>query len=156
VVLKPSDLGYPNTGYDLPPIHRYQITIPANEPISLDALDVGQQGSLIPIEASTMNERRGARRDSIESRARAFVGLVNNSAEQWVIWCGLNDESKLACSLIPDAVEVTGSDKRDFKYQTVLDFIAGKIRVLVSKGAIFGHGLNLQCCHNWVHFGLSD
>jgi len=38
----------------------------------------------------------------------------------------------------------------------MLDFQHGKLRVVVTKIAIWGYGLNLQCCSHWFHVGLSD
>ena len=38
----------------------------------------------------------------------------------------------------------------------MLDFAAGKIRVLISKPTICGFGMNFQVCHNVVFVGLSD
>jgi hypothetical protein len=51
---------------------------------------------------------------------------------------------------------VTGSDKPEFKEKSSMDFCDGKIRVLVTKGEIFGMGLNFQHCHNMIFCGLSD
>ena len=156
VVRKPSDLGYSDEGYDLPPMRRHQITIPADAPIGLESMDVGAQGLLIPMEASTLQERRGARRDSIDARVTACADLVNADMDQWIVWCGLNDESAMLAAAIPGAVEVTGSDSREFKTETIRKFQHGEIRVIVSKISIFGFGLNLQNCHKWAHVGISD
>lgn len=156
VVRKPSDLGYSDTGYELPALRRHQVTIPADGPVSLDSLDIGEQGSLIPIEASTLQERRGARRDSISRRVKECADIVNSDSDQWVIWCGLNDESRSIAEAIPGAVEVFGTQPRDVKMDAMRRFLAGEIRVLVSKGSIFGFGMNIQCCHKWAHLGLSD
>lgn len=156
VVRKPSDLGYSDDGYELPAIRRHQITIAADAPIGLDSMDRGAQGFLIPMEASTLQERRGARRDSIEDRVKACAELVNGNTDTWIVWCGLNDESAMLAKAIPDAVEVTGAHSREFKTETIRRFQHGEIRVLVSKIAIFGFGINLQCCHKWAHVGLSD
>jgi hypothetical protein len=81
---------------------------------------------------------------------------VNQSTEQWIVWCGLNPESASATAAIPGAVEVTGSDKREFKIDAMLRFKRGEIRVIVTKISIWGFGTNLQNCHNWIHLGLSD
>jgi hypothetical protein len=156
VVRKPSDLGYSDKGYELPPMRRHQITIPADSPIGLESMDKGSQGLLIAMEASTLQERRGARRDSIGERVTACADLVNADTDQWIVWCGLNDESAMLTAAIPGAVEVTGSHSREFKTETIRKFQRGEIRVIVSKISIFGFGLNLQNCHKWAHVGISD
>ena len=108
------------------------------------------------MEAQTLSERIRARRNSIEDRAVEVARLVNNSTEQWIVWCNLNSEGDAIEKLCKDAVQVSGADSNDRKIQVARDFVSGKIRVLVSKVSIFGYGLNLQNCHNVVFFGLSD
>lgn len=147
VIRKPSDIGHSDEGYNLPPFRRIQVTIPAEEPT---------EGHLFPVEANTLRERQGARRSSIDARVKACADKVNASDRQWIIWCGLNDESKQVTAAIPGAVQVTGADSKEFKRQTMLDFKSGKIRVVVTKGAIWGWGLNLYHCNRWAHLGLSD
>ncbi len=146
MVRRPSDLGYPDGGFQLPPIEYHQHTVAAEWSADF----------LFPVEAQTLQERNGARRDSLAARVKLCAELVNKSKEQWVLWCNLNDESKALAHAIPDAVEVTGSDSDKHKEQAPLDFIDGKTRVLVSKAAIFGFGMNFQCCRNAAFVGLSD
>lgn len=146
MIRKPSDLGYEDKGFKLPPIEYHQHTVAAE----------WSADYLFPVEAKTMQERRGARRDSLAERVALCADLVNSSTEQWVLWCGLNDESSELTKAIPDAVEVKGSDKDAHKEQAPLDFVDGKIRVLVSKSSIFGFGMNFQHCRNAAFVGLSD
>lgn len=147
VIRKPSDIGYSDEGYDIPPLKRIQIAVPADEP---------NEGFLIPMEANTLQERRSARRVTINARVKACADKVNADSDQWIVWCGLNDESSALAAAIPDSVEVSGDDSREHKTQTMRDFQHGKIRVVVTKLSIFGFGLNLQCCHKWFHVGISD
>ena len=58
--------------------------------------------------------------------------------EQWIIWCDLNDESKLLSEDVNGAVEVKGADTDDHKETSMNDYTAGKIRVLVTKPKIAG------------------
>lgn len=58
--------------------------------------------------------------------------------------------------MIPDAVEVKGGDKSTHKEKALLDFAAGKIRVLVTKPSIAGFGMNWQHCADMAFVGLSD
>jgi hypothetical protein len=90
----------------------------------------------------------------LESENSRIVG--NYSGEQWIIWCNLNLEADAAEIAIPGAVQVCGSDLREFKEQAVVDFINGKTQVLISKPTIFGYGLNLQQCSKIIFLGLSD
>ncbi len=146
MVRKPSDLGYEDGGFELPPIVYHQHTVAAEWTADY----------LFPVEAQTLQERNGARRDSLPARVRLCADLVNGSREQWLLWCNLNDESKMLTASIPDATEVTGSDSDKHKESVPLRFVDGEIRVLASKPSIFGFGMNFQNCHNAAFVGLSD
>ena len=143
----PSDLGYENNGFVLPPINFKDHIVYENKPT---------EGFLFPLEAQTLGERQAARRTSVEERATVAAELANNSSEPWIMWCDLNKESEEITAKIPGAVEVRGSDSIEHKEKTAQDFATGKIRVLVSKPSIFGFGLNFQRCNNMAFVGLSD
>lgn len=143
---RPSDLGYSDDGFILPPLNMHQVTVPSPP----------SQYTLFPVEALTLEDRRIARRESLPERVKAAAELVNASDEQWVVWCDLNAEGEALVKAIPGAVEVQGSDDPEYKERAMLDFAEGKIRVLVTKPSIAGHGLNWQNCHNTVFVGLSD
>lgn len=147
---KPSDLGYENAGYDLPPLYTHQHTAAVEYRPDIDA------GTLFPMEANTLQERIGARRASVEERVQAAADLVNGNDRPWVCWCQLNDESELLAKSIPGAVELRGSDKEKDKERKILDFTDGRIRVLVTKPSLAGFGLNWQHCRDTVFVGLND
>jgi len=149
----PSDLGYSNEGFDLPPLTYHQITVTIEH--QEQAPDAAQL-YLFPVEALSLVDRRNARKISLVDRVKAAADLVNASAESWIVWCNLNVESEALAKAIPDAVEVSGSDSTDHKERAAADFISGKVRVLVSKASIFGFGMNWQHCHNAAFVGLSD
>ena len=147
VVRKPSDLGFDDTGYDLPPLNIKEITVEAPN----NGLD-----TLFAMDAQSLNERRKAKKDTLEDRIKACADLVNNSDEQWVVWCNLNSESEMLKKAIHGAFEVKGSDSSDHKESVADGFKNGDVRVLISKPSIFGFGLNWQQCHNMAFVGLSD
>lgn len=146
-IRKPSDLGYDDGDFVLPPLRMHQITVPAERPCD---------GHLFAMEAKTLDERRSARRNSIDKRVEACAELAIKSDEPWLIWCNLNAESEAVSDAITDAVEVTGSDPSEVKESRLLGFINGEHRVLVSKPLIAGFGLNLQHCSKVAFLGLSD
>ena len=146
VMRKPSDLGYSDEGFDLPPLN-------INEHI----LDAGPaEGMLFAREARSLQERRAARRSSLEDRVRACADLCNSTDEQVLVWCDLNDESDLLRRLIVGAVEVKGSDKDEHRKDAMMGFAEGRHRVLVSKPRICGFGMNFQRAHRMAFVGLSD
>ena len=141
VITNPRDLDYEVEGYDLPKLNIHEIIVDGDKPI---------------VETLTLTQRRQARKESLEDRCKAASELVNNSDENWLVWCNLNDESKLLHELINDSVEVKGSDKAKHKTDSSISFANGDIKCLVSKPLIFGMGLNFQSCHNMIFVGLSD
>lgn len=145
---KPSNLGYSNDGYDLPPLNYFEHKIEASL-----ALESGQ---LFKLEAAGLLERRTARRNSLNERVAKCAELVNSSDEQWLVWCDLNDEGDLLERSIADSVQIAGRHSDEFKESAMLGFIEGKTRVLISKPSICGFGINFQNCRNIAFVGLSD
>jgi hypothetical protein len=150
VLNKPSDLGYSDGEFILPPktINEIIVRVKPEEQIG--------QLSLVPTVAQTLSERRNARKSSLRARVKAAAELVNNSNEQWIVWCDLNDESDSLSKSIEEAVEVKGLDSNEHKENAMIDFAQGKIKSLVTKPSIAGYGMNWQNCHNMIFVGLSD
>lgn len=146
-VRKPSDLGYSDDGYDLPPLRYYEHVVDVDAPTD---------GYLFALEAVSLSDRLAARRQTIADRVRQCAALVNASDEQWIVWCALNDESARLTAAIDGAVEIRGSDSIEDKESALASFIGGQSRVLVSKSSMTGYGLNLQFCRNQAFVGLSD
>jgi DNA modification methylase len=94
-------------------------------------------------------------RRTAPTRAAAVAGLVNESHEQWLVWCNSNYEADALTELIPDAVEVRGNDSIEKREAAFDGFTAGAVRVLVTKPSIAGFGLNWQHCRNAAFVGLS-
>lgn len=146
VLRKPSDLRYEDNGFILPELNICQIRTESQN----------NGDFLFPMEALTLQERLTARRYSITERVQSTANMVNGSKDIWLIWCNLNDESAMLAELIPDAVEVKGSDSIEHKEKAIMDFVNGNVRVLISKPRICGFGMNFQHCHNMAFVGLSD
>jgi len=146
---KPSDLGYSDEGYDLPPLTYVQHTV-RSEPA-----DHFAAGSLFPIEAATLQERIGVRRATVDKRV-ALAADITPKDEPVVWWCNLNDESAALAKAIPGAVETRGSDSDDAKERKIMDFIEGRTRVLVTKSQVAGFGMNFQHCAHTGFVGMND
>lgn len=147
MIRKPSDLGYSDGGFILPPLCMHESIVPVER---------ATDGYLFPVEALTLQERIGARRASIDGRVAECAKLVNATDDAFLVWCNLNSESEALTASIPGAVEVRGSDSLEEKEAALSSFSEGRTRVLVTKPSIAGHGLNWQHCHNMAFVGLSD
>jgi hypothetical protein len=142
----PSDLGYSDEGFDLPPLLTHQHVVES----------APTEGSLFVVEASSLTERRAARKESLERRVAKCAEIVAQSRKPFMVWCGLNAESEALKAAIPGAIEVTGSDSDEHKEKSMLDFSAGKIEVMISKSSICGFGMNWQVCADTAFVGMSD
>lgn len=151
LVRHPREIGFDHAGYDLPPLHKHQITVSVAYAPSLET------GALFPVEAHTMGERLAARRDSVGARVGAAADLINASPDRpWLVWCHLNSEADALERKIPGSLQVKGSHERDTKSERLLGFCEGQPRVLISKPSIAGMGLNYQHCRDMVFCGLND
>lgn len=149
-VRKPSDLGYPDDGFELPALKLHDHVVGAGADLAR------KQGTLFAVEARGLEEQRAARRSSLPDRVKTAAGIVNAEPnEPWLVWCDLNDESAALAAAIPGAVEVRGSDSAEAKEEAMAKFTAGEIRVLVTKPSICGWGLNWQHCARAIFVGLS-
>lgn len=146
-VRKPSDLGYSDDGYELPPL-----TI---EPVWVQA-DWKPDGQLFHLGLHGIQDRNSARKATIVQRLRATVDLTETNGDQWLLWCGLNDEADELAQCVPGSVNVQGSDSAEIKAYELERFQDGQLRVLVTKSKIAGFGMNFQNCHQMIFVGLND
>jgi hypothetical protein len=149
----PSDIGYSDDGFALPALTIQDSIIRVE----------GPTGDMLFPELSTkgLKGRLTARKGSLEDRCQTAVQLITDAPKghkrcQWLVWCGLNDEANRLSELLPDAVNVQGSDTYAEKVGAVQGFLDGRIRILISKPKILGFGMNFQCCHHMAFVGLSD
>jgi hypothetical protein len=139
---KPSDLGYEDGNFQLPPLNINEIIVENTQPL---------QGRLFVQKAKTMNEQREERKTTLKERCEMVVEKCNNH-EYSVVWCHLNMESDLLEKILPDSVNVQGSDKTEYKEEMMLAFSAGQIKRLIIKPKIGGFGMNWQHCNHMTYF----
>lgn len=143
---KPSDIGFDDTGYDLPPLNVVQ------EIVETPKRD---NGMLFNTTAVSATEYHKELRETYQIRLDRVVEIVNSRKdENFIIWIGHDDEGKYLRSLLPDAIEVKGSDSKQFKKDMLLGFGRGEFRVLITKLKIAQFGLNYQNCHNQIYASL--
>lgn len=139
---RPSDLGYPDDGYALPPLEVREHIIRARTP---------RPDMLFDVPAVGLREELDEQRRTVLERCERAAELLAD-AHPGIAWCHRNDESATLARLIPGAVEVRGADPVEAKEEALRAFGRGEIRVLVTKPSIAGHGLNWQHCHRMTYF----
>jgi len=140
---KPSDLGFSDEGFDLPPL------VKKEHIITTKAI---RDGMLFSMPAKDLPEQREERRLTMKDRCEWVADRVSGHSEPCVIWCHLNPEGDMLEKMIPDALQVKGSMSDDAKEERLLAFTNGELRVLVIKPKIGAWGLNWQHCRKIITF----
>jgi len=142
---RPSDIGFSDSGYLLPPLNVVQ-----------DIVDTAKRdnGLLFNETAVSATDYHKELRATIDERLSKVVEIVNASNEPFIVWIGHDEEGAYLRARIPDAVEVKGSDVKAYKKDKLLGFANGDFRVLITKLKIAQFGLNYQNCHNQIYASL--
>ena len=143
-IRKPSDLGFEDGNFSLPKLIQNQHVVTRNTPLD---------GWLIQLPVHGLKEERSERRQTITERCE-LAAKLSSQHEASVAWCNLNPEGDLLEKLIPDCVQVKGSQGIDEKEELLEAFRLRKpgAKRLVSKSEICGFGLNLQFCNHMTYF----
>lgn len=145
MVKMPSDIGFSNDRYILPPLHVNKHTVKNQSLIDVN----GQITMFTPI-AKSMTEVKHEQRQTVESRCEKAVELADGKTS--VYWCNLNDESRILNSLDSEAVEIIGSMSIEKKEDILINFASGNIKRIITKPKMTSFGLNWQHCNHSVFF----
>lgn len=140
---KPSDLGFDDARFVLPPLREVEHTVEAS---------CLADGMLFALPAVGLKEQRDERRRTVADRCEVVADLVNKTGQPALVWCHLNEEGDLLEKLIPDAVQVAGADSDEAKEDRLTAFSGGAVRVLITKQKIAGFGMNWQHCNHIATF----
>jgi hypothetical protein len=140
---RPSDLGFGDGRFILPPL---------NETDHLIKASTVSEGMLFTMPATDLREQRAEKKRTVQERCEQVAAMVGNTGQPALVWCHLNEEGNLLQQLIPDAIQVSGSDRDDVKESRLIDFAEGRSRVLITKPKIGAWGLNFQQCSHITYF----
>lgn len=139
---KPSDFGFADGPFVLPPLNTKVHTVAASRPID---------GYLFILPARSLQDQRAERRATIKERCET-VGRLSDTNASFLGWCHLNDEADLLEKTIPGAKQVSGSQSDDEKEELFEAFRTGQLRALVTKPRIASFGMNWQHCAHMSFF----
>jgi len=145
MIEKPSDIGFSDDGYILPELDIIEKVIETKK------RDNGMLFNDVAVNATNFNLEL---RTTIPERLNKVVEIINNSNENFIIWIKQDKEGNYLRKLIPDAIEVKGSDRPDIKEFRLLGFANNDFSVLITKPKIAQFGLNYQNCHNQIFASL--
>lgn len=142
----PADIGFSGDGYALPPLNIME------EIVETPKRDNGLLFNDTSVNATDFHKELRA---TYQLRLDRVVEIVNSRPdENFIIWIGHDEEGRYLRERIPDAVEVKGSDKKEYKKDKLLGFGRGEFRILVTKLKIAQFGLNYQNCRNQIYASL--
>jgi hypothetical protein len=145
---KPSDLGGDDRPLTIPPL-RFHVSTVVTDP----TVNAGDQLLRVPDLSATGLHRE--LRLTAPLRATRCADVVHGRDGPWLIWCHTDYEAEAIRPLIPDLVEVRGSESVAAKERKLLGFARGEFRILLTKPTIAGFGLNYQHCHQMAFLGVS-
>lgn len=153
-ITKPSDLGYSDEGYDLPPLEiRYH-------EVKVDHSKAGTekdgQIKLFRDAAAGLTDAAREKRESIDIRVAKMAEIINESPEdRFILWHDLEAERHAIKAAIPGVVDIYGSQELEVREQRVIDFSEGRIRLFATKKELSGSGCNFQRhCHRAIFLGI--
>jgi hypothetical protein len=142
-IRKPSDMGFDDGKFKLPKLVTQQYIVKA---------ETKNDNFLFDMPAITLAEQRSERRRTLKQRCEKAAELVANTKQPFVCWCELNDEGDTLEEMIPDAVQVSGSDSDEVKEERYRAFESGQSRGMITKPVCAGFGLNWQHCAHQTFF----
>ena len=145
----PSDIGYPDDGYELPPLSILPHFVET---------EAVPEGRLFFDRLQGVTERATVRKATVSERIEAVCEQMRAEPEEpWLCWYGLLDEGRaLKRAWGDEAVFVEGSLPPEEKEARLLAFVNGEARILITHSRIAGFGLNLQHCARMAFVGMDD
>lgn len=156
-IQRPSDLGYSDEGYDLPPIKVHWHKLETDQKKAWQQVDSWGQAQLLRDDAQGLQASAEMKRESIALRVeKAREIMAEHEPERhWLVWHDLEDERRAIEKAIPDAVTVYGSQDLELREERILGFARGELPILATKPVIAGSGCNFQRhCADAIFLGV--
>ncbi len=153
-VRKPSDLGFDDEGYTMPPMTVRWHEIPTDH--STAGVERSGQARMFSNAAHGVQDAAREKRNSLDARVAKTVEIIEASPQDhFILWHDLEAERHAIQKAIPEAVSVWGSQDLDEREERIIDFSDGKFRILSTKPCIAGSGCNFQRhCHRAIFTGI--
>ena len=152
-ITKPSDLGYDDEGYELPPLEIRTHCIPNP---NRSHMDKDGQMKILNDAATSLMEAAREKKESIEARCQKAKEIVDSDPEaNFILWHDLEAERHELKRLMPEMVDIYGAMDYDEREKRVIDFSEGRTRLFGTKKSLSGVGCNFQYhCHREIFVGI--
>lgn len=151
---KPSDLGYPDDGYQLPELRVHREIVEVDN--STAGTEKDGQVKMFRNAALSLQDAVKERRDNMPAKIDKVIEIINrpeNKDDNFLIWHDLEDERKELCKQIEGCKAVYGSQDDNEADRIIDDFKEGRLKYLAAKPEMLGEGLNFQYhCHKAIMF----
>lgn len=149
----PSDLGYDDTGYALPPmdIRPHMICDRYGE-----AMDKDGQYKLLNDTTANLQQASREKKNSIAARCAKAKEIVDSDPDaHFILWHDREEERHELKRIMPEVVDIYGTMDYDERERRVTDFSYGKTRLFATKKSLSGCGCNFQrYCHRAIFVGI--
>lgn len=151
---RPSELGYSDDGYELPPLKLNWHEVPADHSKAEPERD--GQGVMFRDIANSLSEAARSRRDSLAARIERMVKIIaQDPSSHRVIWHDLEAEREAIEAALPGVVTIMGSMDIDDREIRLHDFEEGRTKHFATKPILSGSGSNFQYhCHKAIYVAL--
>ena len=151
---RPSDLGYSDEGYDLPPLEVRWHEVESDHSQAVGERD--GQARMFSNAALGVTHAAREKRTSLAGRVERLLQIrAEEPGEHRLIWHDLEAEREAVEAAVPGVVSVYGRQDLDQREQAINDFSDGRIRELAAKPVIAGSGCNFQRhCARAIFLGI--
>jgi len=155
-IQRPSDLGYCDKGYDLPPIKVHWHRLEVDHTKAWETIDGWGQAQMFLDNAVGLKESAETKRDSIAARVSKAAEIVSGESDRhWLIWHDLEEERRSIEKQFKNAKTVFGSQDLDLREDLIMGFSRGEYPILATKPIIAGSGCNFQRhCADAIFLGV--
>lgn len=158
-ITKPSDLGYDDTGYDLPKMNVLYHKVKVDHKSA--GVDQDGQVKLFRDAALGLKDASREKRESMAERIQEVKNIILSypNDKQAVIWCDLNKEQQEIEKMLKDIgvtfISLYGHTDIDTRESEIQVWKDKKARVFLSKAEMYGSGVNLQQCNVMIFAGIN-
>lgn len=153
-IQRPSDLGFSDEGYDLPPLKVNWHCVQTD--IADAGADRDGQGRLLRDAALGVVDAAREKRRTLDVRVAKVAEIVEAAPQDhFIVWHDLEDERRALDAALPACEAVYGSQKLEVREDIVTRFADGELSIIGAKPVMLGGGVNLQRhCHREIFAGV--
>lgn len=136
----PATLGFDSNGYELPEIEYIEHIVKVEN----------ESNNLFGDVAVSATDLHKDLNRSFDARIKKTIEIVTSNEDQFIIWGLKNNETDTLAKLIPESVNVQGSDKPEYKAKNLNGFANNEFKRLITKTSIASFGMNYQQCNQMI------